>query len=358
MERGLEFDLTTLPHKTMPTPQQLVVAGELAAELLPQISRGGETALNFLSIADRAAPTCGRVVSGLAKVEGVAGLVDAAGAPLLRAGSKIEAVSSHALSGLGAEGVAASFGDNAWTMQNRYALVTARDVYMSGGAPTLRPITFDTADDLGRIWTRAREPLAAVGQLPYRVTEPPNFGSGFAVRADGLTLAARHTVRDVAAPGDIWVKFLNQPGGSFKAGIFAESKADDLVLLKPLTPLGRPVPYVPVSAISDAVAPRSQLVSIGVQNPTICNTGVMTGELAVSRGHLLDKVPIRFPGEAATERLRTSILGSYGMSGAGTYERTSGKLTGAMLGGNDYSWSGVAKGGSIRDLILRNFHRP
>jgi hypothetical protein len=341
----------------MPTPQQLAVAGEIATEMLPQLARGSETALNFLSIAGRTAPTGERLAAGLARVEGAAGLVDATMAPLLRTGSKIEAVSSHALSGLGAEGVVASFGENALTMDNRYALVTAQNVAMRGGAPFVHPITFDTADPLGRIWTSARQPLAAVAQMPYRATEPVSFGSGFAVRADGLTLAARHTVRDLP-PGDIWVRFPYQPGSSFKAGVFAESKADDLVLLKPLAPLGRPIPHVPLTAISDVVAPRSQLVTVGIQNHGITTTGALSGDLAVSRGQIMQKIPIRFPGEAPTERLQTDILGSYGLSGAGTYELRSGNLTGAMLGGNDYKWTGVAKGGSVRDLILRHFHRP
>jgi len=341
----------------MPTPQQLVVAAEVAGEVLPQLARGGETALNFLNIADRAAPAGARLAAGLGKAETVAGLVDTTMAPLMRTASKVEAASVHAMSGLGAEGVVANFGDNAWVMQSRYARVTEPSLVLRGSYPSIQPLTFDTADNVGRIWTQAKQPLAAVAYVPTRVTEPIGFGSGFAVRNDGLVVAARHVVRG-GPPGDIWVRFPYQPGASFKAGIFAESAADDIVLLKPLTPIGTPVRHVPLTAFTDAVAPRSQLVSVGIQNHNFITPGALSGDLHLSQGQLIEKVPIRFPGESPTERLRTTILGEYGMSGGPTYELRSGNIAGAMLGGNDYSWSGVAKGGSIKNLIARNFHRP
>ena len=336
----------------MPTPQQVVAAIEFAEELAPKLARGSE-GLNFLSIASRGST----VASGLQKAETVAALGQRM-APMIEAASVGEKFLPALDATLGARSVAGRIAETGYLMENRYAAVHVPSIVLRGRFPAIQPLTFDTADDLGRIWSAGRSPLAAVAKMPVSAVEPVNFGSGFAVRSDGLLVAARHTVRDGPA-GDIWVRFPNQPGtSSFRAGIFAESKADDLVLLKPLSPLGVPVSHIPLSAFTDAVAPRSKLVTIGIQNHNITTAGTLTGDLHMSQGALIDKVPVRFPGEAATERLRSTIVGEYGMSGGATYELRSGKVVGGMLGGNDYSWSGLAPSGNIRALIARNFHRP
>lgn len=263
---------------------------------------------------------------------------------------------ARALIGASDASSAVTAGDG--VMNQQFAAMSARNLTLRAGAPTPGTINFDSADPLGRIYTGARVPLAVVAKVPTNPAEPFSFGSGFAVRDDGLLMAARHPFRGDGIPGRLFAKFFNQPGRAFEVGVMDENKADDLLMLRPMAPLGRRVPFVPLSQLSDTVAPRSQLVTIGTQNAGIDATGRMSAETTISQGQMLDRVPVRFQGEAPTERIRSTVLGEYGMSGGPTYELRSGRIVGSMLGGNDYSWSGLAPSNRLRAMISRNLSRP
>jgi hypothetical protein len=242
-------------------------------------------------------------------------------------------------------------------MDTKYARMSAPSIITSRGMPTYSSITFDSADNLGRIWNARRIPLAAVARVPLDPAEFTAYGSGTAVRSDGLVLAARHTVRDVNN-GPIWIRLQGVP--SFKAGILDEEKASDLVLLKPLSPLGLPIPHLTLSHFEDPARlwKGTDVVTVGVQNQAITTTGKFTaGEAMLAPGKFLDKATMHYAGEASVQNLRTTVAGEYGLSGAATYNVNSGNYIGTLIGGADNQWTAVVPSDRAKQFIIRNWTR-
>lgn len=240
----------------------------------------------------------------------------------------------------------------------------------TGGNKTIQTVTFDSAGNIGRVHAAGAPSLAAVIRLPSNPSDPLSYGSGMAVRSDGLVVAARHTVRGFAN-GDIWVRFLNQPMGSFKARILDENLADDLVLLKPLTTLRMPVPYIASTNFADRVATGSQLLSMGVPDVNATLTGHITGNLHLATGKLIERNLCHFRNKPAAEMYRTTVPLDHGMSGGPTFDLSTGKVVGAVIGGEgrttelttgriargDTDWTTLAPSDKIRQMIVRNWHR-
>jgi len=238
-------------------------------------------------------------------------------------------------------------------MDQRFIAMSAPSFVFRGGAPAIVTRRFDSADDLGRIFTAHQDHAAVYARLDRNPADPYARGSGVVVRPDGLVLGARHAV--TATSGDIFVRVRSRP--TFRARILDESRAEDLVLLKPITPIGGTVPYLPISAFTDHAPVRTPLVTMGMQNVSLSHTNQLTADIHIAEGKVLGKDPVRFQGEAPTERYRTDVTGEYGQSGAATYEFGTGKFVGTMLGGNDYRWSGLAPASKVRAMIVRNWTR-
>lgn len=239
-------------------------------------------------------------------------------------------------------------------MDQSYAVISRPGLVYRGGAPAVVPRHFVDTSLLGQTIQAAEQRSAVYARLNAAGDEFTR-GSGFVVRPDGLTLTALHPLKVRGYNGDIYLRPLGHPH-TVRARILDESPAEDLALLKPMVALPTQR-HIPLAAFSDSTPTGNSLVTVGVQRVDLSATNHLTGAIHISEGRVLGRDPVRFAGQLPTERIRTDVTGEYGMSGAPTFDVNSQKLIGAMLGGNDYKWSGLAPASKIRSLIQRNWTR-
>lgn len=226
------------------------------------------------------------------------------------------------------------------------------------GIPARTIKVLDDTTQPGRVYQASREPFAMIVRLGATPHSAFASGSGFVARPDGLIAAARHTVRNGFASGDIWVSLPHQPIPPFQARIVGEKALEDIALLKPISPLPGPVRFVPMSNYASRVDNGAGLLTVGAPDVSLTMTGrvptAIGGTMHATLGRTLGRGDlVHYLNEPEAFMYRTTTVADYGMSGGASYDIASGRLVGAIQAGRDYKWSAVTPADKIRELVMR-----
>jgi hypothetical protein len=259
-----------------------------------------------------------------------------------------------------------------YTTNANLAVIRSPTVMRFGGRPTMTHMTFDDASPLGRTYTANINKSAAVVRLDHTGVTRFSGGSGVTVRNDGMVLGSYHTVADPAVQGNIFVKLGSHPV-PYQGRIVAFNRESDLVLIKPMAPLGHPVPFVHPSGFADSVARGARVFTVGAPDIQAMPGGIVphiTSTMHLAEGQIISLDEVRHLNGPKVPMYRSTIPEAFqGMSGGATYVEGSGEYAGALqsrhdpsrdlsgLRGSKDDWTALTPGYIARNFLVSNYHR-
>jgi hypothetical protein len=253
------------------------------------------------------------------------------------------------------------------------ALIRRPVVMRMGGHPTMTHMTFDDTSPLGRAYTANIGNAATVVRLDRTGVSAFTSGSGVTVRSDGMVLGSLHTVSDPGVQGDIFVKLGSHPV-PFQGRIVATERPNDLVLIKPFSPLGRTVPFNdPALFASNSIPRGAKIFTVGAPDTMVTPSGGIphiASTMHMAQGDFIALDEVRHLNGPKVPMYRSTIPEAFqGMSGGGTYTEGSGHYIGALqsrhdpsrdlsgLRGSRNDWTALTPGYISRNFVIANYHR-
>jgi hypothetical protein len=348
--------------------------------------------MNWLSVAERLAPIIeespavareifreGKLVVNEFKQGGLGSVVDLASAKTQELIGHLQI--SERLSALikGADGaehpVASNFLNSAsheYSTNVNLAMIRRPAVMKMGGRPTMTHMTFDDATPFGRAYTANIDKAATVVRLDRTGVSAFTSGSGVTVRHDGMVLGSLHTLSDPGVQGNIFVKLGTHPV-PYQGRIVATERTNDLVLIKPFSPLGRTVPFVDPSRFATSLGRGTRILTIGAPDTEVMPGGAIphiTSIMHLAEGQTIALDEVRHLNGPKVPMYRSTIPEAFqGMSGGGTYVEGSGDYIGALQSRHDPSrdlsglrgsrddWTAITPGYIARNFVISNYHR-
>jgi hypothetical protein len=266
----------------------------------------------------------------------------------------------------------ANSANHEYSTNSRLAMISRPAVIKTGGGPTMTHATFDDASPLGVAYTANIHNAATVVRLDRTGVSSFTAGSGVTVRNDGMVLGSLHTVDDPSVQGNIFVK-LGAHHAPFQGRIVAIERPNDLVLIKPVSPIGHTVPFVHPSRFATSVPGGTNILTVGAPDTMVTPTGGIPhigSTMHFARGRVIALNDIRHLNGPKVPMYRSTIPEVFqGMSGGGSYAEGSGEYVGAMqsrhdpsrdlsgLRGSTADWTALTPGYISRNFVVSNYHR-